>query len=138
MESEDLSKRTPIASVQARANTGANTKYHLINQRNKASLWAQIGGDQFISEQRYVPAAIDVPINSYIPIEARLATLNLEGAAAQNYKAQWQANRTKLDPAPSPTTKATPKKSSIICVKGKTVKKITAVKPKCPKGYKKR
>jgi hypothetical protein len=138
MESEDLSKRMPIASVQARANTGANTKYHLIKQQNKTSLWAQIGGDQFISEQRYVPAVIDVPLNSYIPIEARLATLNLEGAAAQSYKAQWQTNRTKLDPVVSPPTKTTPKKSSIVCIKGKTVKKITAVKPKCPSGYKRR
>lgn len=28
------------------------------------------------------------------------------------------------------------KKTSIICVKGKLIKKVTAVKPKCPKGYK--
>ena len=30
------------------------------------------------------------------------------------------------------------KKTSIICTKGKLTKKITAVKPKCPKGYKKK
>ncbi len=30
------------------------------------------------------------------------------------------------------------KKTTIICVKGKTLKKVTAVKPKCPSGYKKR
>ena len=29
-------------------------------------------------------------------------------------------------------------KSTIICVKGKTTKKVTAVKPKCPTGYKKK
>ena len=149
MESEDLSKRAPIGSVQARANTGANTKYHQINQRNKTSLWAQIGGDQFISEQRYVPAVIEVPLNSYIPIEARLTTLNLDGAAAQSYKTQWLANKSKLDPVlppvkvtptPTPSTTATPtpKKITITCVKGKTVKKITAVNPKCPSGYKRR
>ena len=149
MESEDLSKRMPIGSVQARANTGANTKYHQINQRNKTSLWAQIGGDQFISEQRYVPAVIEVPLNSYIPIEARLTTLNLEGAAAQSYKTQWLANKSKLDPVvapvkvtptPTPSTTATPtpKKITITCVKGKTVKKITALNPKCPSGYKRR
>ena len=40
---------------------------------------------------------------------------------------------------PSSTTKpAAAKKSSITCVKGKTSKKVTAVKPKCPSGYKKR
>jgi hypothetical protein len=149
MESEDLSKRMPIGSVQARANTGANTKYHQINQRNKTSLWAQIGGDQFISEQRYVPAVIEVPLNSYIPIEARLTTLNLEGAAAQSYKTQWLSNKSKLDPVvapvkvtptPTPSTTATPtpKKMTITCVKGKTVKKITAIKPKCPSGYKRK
>lgn len=30
------------------------------------------------------------------------------------------------------------KKTTIMCVKGKLTKKINAVKPKCPKGYKKR
>jgi hypothetical protein len=30
------------------------------------------------------------------------------------------------------------KKSSITCIKGKTIKKVTAVKPKCPSGYKKK
>lgn len=34
--------------------------------------------------------------------------------------------------------KAESKKITISCVKGKTVKKITAVKPKCPKGFKKK
>jgi hypothetical protein len=29
-------------------------------------------------------------------------------------------------------------KTTITCVKGKTVKKITAVKPRCPAGYKKK
>ena len=29
-------------------------------------------------------------------------------------------------------------KSTIICLKGKTTKKVTAVKPKCPTGYKKK
>jgi hypothetical protein len=30
------------------------------------------------------------------------------------------------------------KKTTITCVKGKTTKKVTAVNPKCPKGYKKK
>ena len=33
---------------------------------------------------------------------------------------------------------ASSKKKTITCVKGKTKKKLTAVKPKCPKGYKKK
>ena len=41
----------------------------------------------------------------------------------------------------SPTAASKPavmKKSSITCVKGKTTKKVTALNPKCPTGYKKR
>ena len=33
---------------------------------------------------------------------------------------------------------AASKKSTITCVKGKSIKKVTAVKPKCPSGYKKK
>ena len=51
--------------------------------------------------------------------------------------------------APTPTASATPtpsavakpaaaKKTSITCIKGKTSKKVTAVNPTCPKGYKKK
>jgi hypothetical protein len=53
--------------------------------------------------------------------------------------------------APAPTATPTPepsaspiaapvaaKKTSIICIKGKTSKKVTAVNPSCPKGYKKK
>jgi hypothetical protein len=44
-------------------------------------------------------------------------------------------------PNPTPSSVAKPaaaKKTSITCVKGKTSKKITAVNPKCPTGYKKK
>jgi len=48
-----------------------------------------------------------------------------------------------VEPAanPSPTAASKPaalKKTSINCVKGKMTKKVTAVNPKCPTGYKKR
>ena len=44
-------------------------------------------------------------------------------------------------PTPAPSASSKPvsaKKTTITCVKGKTNKKVTAVKPKCPKGFKKR
>jgi len=34
--------------------------------------------------------------------------------------------------------KVTGKKSTISCIKGKLIKKVTAVSPKCPAGYKKK
>jgi hypothetical protein len=52
-----------------------------------------------------------------------------------------------VEPTPTPTATATPtptkkpvvaKKTIITCVKGKTTKKVTAVKPKCPSGFKKK
>lgn len=45
-----------------------------------------------------------------------------------------------VTPAPTPTASNKPvaKKVTITCIKGKTSKKVTAVKPKCPTGYKKK
>jgi uncharacterized membrane-anchored protein YhcB (DUF1043 family) len=56
---------------------------------------------------------------------------------------------TQPTPTPSPSQSANPavvtskkptppKKTTINCVKGKVTKKVTAVKPKCPAGYKKK
>jgi hypothetical protein len=48
-----------------------------------------------------------------------------------------------VEPTPTPTATpavkpVVPKKATITCVKGKTTKKVTAVKPKCPSGFKKK
>jgi hypothetical protein len=43
---------------------------------------------------------------------------------------------TQATPAPTATPKPALKKTTITCVKGKMTKKVTAVAPKCPSGYK--
>jgi hypothetical protein len=46
-----------------------------------------------------------------------------------------------VTPTPAPSATAKPiitKKTVIVCMKGKVVKKVTAVNPKCPAGYKKK
>jgi hypothetical protein len=64
-------------------------------------------------------------------------------------KVKLSQEKAVVPPTPTPTSSATPapsaaakpaaaKKTSITCVKGKTSKKVTAVNPKCPTGYKKR
>ena len=67
--------------------------------------------------------------------------------AAYNFTFSSPTVRVKLTqeaaPTPSPSASATAapvaaKKTSITCVKGKTTKKVTAVNPKCPIGYKKK
>ena len=47
-------------------------------------------------------------------------------------KAAADAAAAKPTPSPSPVVK----KKTITCIKGKLIKKVTAVKPVCPKGYK--
>ena len=58
-----------------------------------------------------------------------------------------QAAEVKPSPTPTPTPSVSPtptskptiaKKTTITCVKGKTTKKVTAVGPKCPSGFKKK
>jgi len=41
-------------------------------------------------------------------------------------------------PTPTATIKPVPIQKTIVCVKGKTTKKIKAISPKCPSGYKKK
>jgi membrane protein involved in colicin uptake len=65
--------------------------------------------------------------------EARLAAelkakQEAEAKAAAEQKAKQEAE----------AKAAAPKKTTITCLKGKLVKKVTAVKPVCPKGYKKK
>jgi hypothetical protein len=43
-----------------------------------------------------------------------------------------------VEPTPTATIKPVPVQKTITCVKGKTTKKIKAVAPKCPAGYKKK
>ena len=60
-------------------------------------------------------------------VEAELkAKLEAEAKAAAELKAKQEAD----------ATAAALKKTTITCVKGKLTKKVTALKPKCPSGYK--
>jgi hypothetical protein len=61
-----------------------------------------------------------------------------EAAAKATAEAKAAAELKAKQEAEAAAKAAAAKKITITCVKGKTVKKVTAVKPKCPKGYKKR
>jgi hypothetical protein len=200
MESEDLSIRTPINAVQGWANDGVNKNYHSYKQVNPTGLWAQVGGDEFISKQEFLPFKIEVSQDLLIPIEARISALNLSGDAKRVYEQKYLesknqrvakaaaeakaiadkaaaeakaiadkaaaeakaiADKAAADAkavadanavaekiisdakaevarilAAAKTSAAANKKTTIICTKGKLTKKVTAVKPKCPSGYK--
>ncbi|MCX6440599.1 MAG: hypothetical protein NTZ91_04785 [Actinobacteria bacterium] len=61
-----------------------------------------------------------------------------DAAKAAADKAIADAAKAASDKALADKAIATPKKVSITCVKGKLIKKVTAVKPSCPSGYKKK
>jgi hypothetical protein len=82
------------------------------------------------------------------PISAVISVLSSEGSndvatTVTGEKNGWlslSANNFQFS-APTIQVKLTqeaPKKSTITCVKGKTSKKVTAVNPTCPTGYKKK
>jgi M6 family metalloprotease-like protein len=72
--------------------------------------------------------------------EAKVAA---EAKAAAELKAKQEAEakvaaEAKAALEAKAASEAVTKKTTIICIKGKAIKKVTAVKPKCPKGYKKK
>jgi hypothetical protein len=89
--------------------------------------------------------------NSKYTADARAKNLAADKVAGQQYLAKLAAPT----PTPTPTlavtatptatptatstaTKAAVKATTITCIKGKLTKKVTAVNPKCPTGYKKK
>jgi hypothetical protein len=90
---------------------------------------------------------------SSAPIQASISVISDDGEAKTattvvTERANWLRLSAKGFTFSSPTVKVAlsqagsssgvAKKSTITCVKGKTSKKVTAVKPKCPTGYKKK
>ena len=63
----------------------------------------------------------------------------VEAKAAAELKAKQEAEAkaaAELKAKQEAEAKAAAKKTTITCVKGKLTKKVTAIKPKCPSGYK--
>jgi hypothetical protein len=93
---------------------------------------------------------------SSAPINASISIVSSEGSSdvattvanekdgwlylsANNFQFSSPTIQVKLSQdAPAVVTPATPSKSTITCVKGKTTKTVTGVKPTCPAGYKRK
>jgi regulator of protease activity HflC (stomatin/prohibitin superfamily) len=59
-------------------------------------------------------------------------------AAAEKIVADARVEAARILAEARATAAAITTKVSIVCIKGKITKKVTAVKPQCPSGYKKR
>ena len=83
--------------------------------QNKARAAAELKAKQDAEERAATEAKLAADLKAKQDAEAKAAA---DKAAAQKLASQ--------------------RKSTITCVKGKLVKKITAVSPKCPSGFKKK
>jgi hypothetical protein len=110
--------------------------------------WSVNSGDQFDTAQAYpevIEAANKFLADQIILEEKTAAELKAkqeaEAKAALELKAKEEAKALaeKLAAEKLAASKAAAlKKTTITCTKGKLVKKVTAIKPVCPKGYKKK
>jgi hypothetical protein len=85
LENDDQTSTVIIDKLSARANLGLNTPYHKIMQKEPWGLWAQIGGDEFISTRDSIRGNLNTSRESLIPIEARQTALNIAGDAKLAY-----------------------------------------------------
>ena len=97
----------------------------LIKQEADAKTTAEIKAKQ------EAEAKVAVELKAKQEAEAKAA---LEKAAADKINADAKAEAARILAAAKAA--AAKKKTTITCVKGKLTKKVTAVKPKCPAGYK--
>jgi secreted trypsin-like serine protease len=100
--------------------------------------------DKFEAAEKAAAAELKAKQDAEAKAAAELkAKQDAEANAAAELKAKQEAEAkaaAELKAKQEAAAKAalSKKKTTIICVKGKTLKKVTAVKPKCPSGYKKR
>jgi hypothetical protein len=98
------------------------------------------GGSSSGYQPHYSSRAIKIPISEIIlsPLERQA----IAEKAAADLKAKQDADRAAADlkakQDADAKAAATKKMTTITCIKGKSNKKVTAIKPKCPTGYKKK
>ena len=98
--------------------------------------WSANAGDQFDTAQAY-PEVIEAAnkfLVEQIILEEKTAAAELKAKQDAEAKAAAESEAKQESEAKAATTK----KTTITCLKGKLVKKVTATKPVCPKGYKKK
>jgi hypothetical protein len=78
------------------------------------------------------------PIYRYLDLIKEAETFVATQIALEKAEAKAAAELKAKQEAEAKAAVAVKKKTTITCVKGEQIKKITAVKPVCPKGYKKK
>jgi len=137
---------SPDYSLLISDNTGSSVAINLIPK-------SELGKDssnELIKKAESKKVELDATLKAKQEAEARAAAelkakQEAEAKAAADLKAKQEAEakaaaelKSKQEAAAkaAAATAATTKKTTITCVKGKLTKKVTAVKPTCPSGYK--
>ena len=133
----------------ASASTGPNAGLDPSDSQWKDPFWSINGGAEYYTAQAF-PDVIE-EANKFLAeqtiIEAKVASelktkQEADAKSAAELKAKQEADAksaAELKAKQEADAKAAAlKKTTITCLKGKLVKKVTAVKPVCPKGYKKK
>jgi hypothetical protein len=108
--------------------------------------WAwggKIGYDWFKSTLAYATPALTSDMHTGGLIEVRFwrggNTQTQPNIDAYTFYFTSKIGSVTPPPTPTPTNKPAPRKTiTITCIKGKSIKKVSGVNPKCPSGYKKK
>jgi hypothetical protein len=123
----DITQENIILKVVPNGLTGSTQFTDLIKQ----ALDAKAAIEQKAKQEADAKAAAELKAKQEADAKAAAelkAKQEADAKAAAELKAKQEAD----------AKAAATKKSTITCVKGKLTKKVTAVKPKCPTGYKKK
>jgi hypothetical protein len=124
------SSTTPVPSSPTSSTTGGSVQ-------SPSGTTSTPGG---ISDKSPQTSTSPVPAvsngqNSRIPLAGATPAVSVSPTPLISPKTQISPspiNDQKITPSPKPVVK----KKTITCVKGKTVRKVTAIKPLCPRGFK--
>lgn len=120
----------PEKKLQYAANSSLEVEANLAADFLKTvSGFSDVSKEQLLVSTRAANAKIKQRESAAAELKAKQEA---EAKAAAELKAKQEAEAAALAAA------AKSKKTTITCVRGKLTKKVTAVKPKCPKGYKKK
>jgi hypothetical protein len=115
-ESERLDEIVRLTRVGGQRNetTSQINPNHRIEQRSKSGIWGEVGNTSGDVNRIWRSHSVEIDESSLIPIEARIAALNLTGTKASEYKAQYQNDATRILELRSLEKIQTPKGSGVL------------------------
>ena len=115
--------------------TGASSKRNILIGKPKTPL--EIAEENRQLAEAKAKAEADAKALAESQAKARSAQAKAEAEAKAKAEAEAKA-KAKAEAEAKAKAEAAKKRTTITCIKGKQTKKVTAVKPKCPSGYKKK